>query len=96
MRLKLTEQQLHNLYRQFDLMEQSEVSGTTTSGQTSNPTTNTGNDEMEKNSPNLSKFLKLIHLPQLQVLLVVNQMMVVVIRVEGLLNLHLTYLQELI
>ncbi len=63
MRLKLTEQQLHNLYRQFDLMEQSEVSGTTTSGQTSNPTTNTGNDEMEKNSPNLSKFLKLLSNP---------------------------------
>ena len=60
MRLKLTEEQLHNLYRGLDLVEQSSASGTT-SGQTLNPPTGTNvdNEKMEKDSPNLSKFLSL-------------------------------------
>lgn len=64
MRLKLTEEQLHNLYRGLDLVEQSSASGTTT-GQTLNPPTGTNvdNEKMEKDSPNLSKFLKLLANP---------------------------------
>ena len=57
MRLKLTEEQLHNLYRGLDLVEQSSASGTTT-GQTLNPSTGTNvdNEKMEKDSPNLQNF----------------------------------------
>ncbi len=67
MKVKLTEEQLHNLYRKLDLFEQSTTSGTTTtsSGTTQNPSlgTNTNNDEMEKQSPNLAKFLRLMTKP---------------------------------
>lgn len=55
MRLKLTEEQLHNLYRRFDLMEQSEVSGTTTS--TTGNTQNTG-DEGSSQYVKFLNFLK--------------------------------------
>lgn len=66
MRVKLTEEQLHNLYRRLDLVEQSSTGTTTsTTGQTLNPPTgtNTDGDKMEKDAPNLSRFLKLLSNP---------------------------------
>lgn len=55
MRIKLTEEQLHNLYRKIDLLEQS----TPTTGATqTNPS-----DDTEKTAPNLSRFLKLLAKP---------------------------------
>lgn len=65
MRVKLTEEQLHNLYRGLNLIEQSSTSGSTqspSSGTTvssSGTTSNTPNDA-ETIAPDLSRFLKIL------------------------------------
>lgn len=57
MKLQITESQLKNLMYQLDEQE------TITSGDTKNITDTKGQDDMEKNNPNLSKFLKFIQSP---------------------------------
>jgi murein DD-endopeptidase MepM/ murein hydrolase activator NlpD len=69
MKLKLTEEQLHNLYRRLDLLEQTSPTGTTTgtttttTGSTQSNKDDAGQAEVEKSAPMLSKFLKLLAKP---------------------------------
>ncbi len=63
MKLKLTEDQLHNLYRRLDLEEQTQPTGTTSNQTGTTVNQNSPDSDFDKQAPALSKFFKFISNP---------------------------------